>query len=418
MDTSALSTSLGARARSRSITRAGSRAKAANKNVYFTGIVILFTVVFLWTASNFVTQDLLVGGWEKPFLITYLNTSSFALYLLPFSLRWLWRRRQGESEPFRRSGYEPLATDAAQALSDSIPSLRSLDKLSVQDVLLPLTTRQTADLAFIFCFFWFIANWSVNAALDYTTVASTTILSTTSGIFTLAIGRLFRVESLSLAKVIAVVMSFSGVVLVSLSDGADDVGLGENASRPLLGDFLALLSAFFYALYVTLLKVRIRDESRIDMQLFFGFVGLFNVVTLWPIIIILHFTGAERFEFPSGGRMIGGILINMFITLSSDYLYLLAMLKTTPLVVTVGLSLTIPLAVIGDFFLNKPSPLQVLIGAAMVVLSFFIVGITEKDQQEQEKINRAVVGDVLNSEEGPDVPLQEEHEELEDRPTR
>jgi solute carrier family 35 protein F5 len=33
---------------------------------------------------------------------------------------------------------------------------------------------------------------------------------------------------------------------------------------------LALLSAFCYALYVILLKVRIGQEERVNMQLFFG----------------------------------------------------------------------------------------------------------------------------------------------------
>ena len=61
---------------------------------------------------------------------------------------------------------------------------------------------------------------------------------------------------------------------------------------------MALLSALFYALYVTLLKVRIRSESRIDMQLFFGFVGLFNILMTWPIGVILHLTGIETFELP------------------------------------------------------------------------------------------------------------------------
>ena len=40
---------------------------------------------------------------------------------------------------------------------------------------------ETANRAFILCFFWFIANWSVNASLDYTSVASSTILSSMSG---------------------------------------------------------------------------------------------------------------------------------------------------------------------------------------------------------------------------------------------
>jgi len=86
---------------------------------------------------------------------------------------------------------------------------------------------------------------------------------------------------------------------------------GEVYSNPILGDFLALSSAAFYAFYVTLLKVRIRKESRINMQLFFGLVGLFNILFLWPLGLILHYTGAEPFEWPSGGNAIRGILINV-----------------------------------------------------------------------------------------------------------
>jgi solute carrier family 35, member F5 len=47
------------------------------------------------------------------------------------------------------------------------------------------------------------------------------------------------------------------------------------------------------------------------MQLFFGFVGLFNIVVCWPIGVILHFTGVERFELPSAGRVVAGLLVNV-----------------------------------------------------------------------------------------------------------
>jgi hypothetical protein len=82
-------------------------------------------------------------------------------------------------------------------------------------------------------------------------------------------------------------------------------------SNPIVGDALALLSAIFYAFYVTLLKVRIRNESRIDMQLFFGFLGLFNIITCWPIGILLHFIGAEIFEMPRSRSVVAVILINV-----------------------------------------------------------------------------------------------------------
>ena len=52
------------------------------------------------------------------------------------------------------------------------------------------------------------------------------------------------------------------------------------------------------------------------------------------------------------------------------------MLKTTPIVVTIGRSLTIPLAVIGDTVLGKPSSALVLFGAFLVTVAFFMVGLS------------------------------------------
>jgi len=254
-----------------------------------------------------------------------------------------------------------------------------------------LTLEETAKLAATFCIFWFIANWSVNASLNYTSVASATVLSSTSGFFTLIVGRIFRVESLSLAKICAVVASFSGVVLVSVSDyssggrGSEAVPSENNPSLgkfAILGDCFALLSAVFYALYVVLLKVKIKQESRVDMQLFFGFVGAFNVVLLWPIGLLLHATGVEVLEMPPSRSAWAVILVNMLITLSSDYLYVLAMLKTTPLVVTIGLSLTIPLAIVGDFFLKIRTAPQAILGSIFVLGGFIVVGVEDSKAEE------------------------------------
>lgn len=162
----------------------------------------------------------------------------------------------------------------------------------------------------------------------------------------MGIGRLFRVELLTLVKVAAVLTryelsafkqimiyssidphnSFVGVILVSISDTrleSNDSTLLDHSNgrsrRPLLGDSLALLSAVFYALYVILLKVRIRSESRIDMQLFFGFVGSFNVLLCWPIGLILHLTGMEVFELPSTNQAVAAVLINVWTNTVSFY---------------------------------------------------------------------------------------------------
>lgn len=199
--------------------------------------------------------------------------------------------------------------------------------------------------------------------------------------------------------------------------------LTEFAAAHILGDFLALLSALFYALYVILLKVRIKEESRIDMQLFFGFVGLFNILACWPIGIFLHLIGIERLELPYTNKAIVALLINVrvalylydrcltpsqiAITLSSDFIYVLAMLKTTPLVVTIGLSLTIPLAVIGDLILSKPAKAQIVLGAVVVLCSFILVGM---EDARNDKEHDMLSGQPLDSDSTPEgaVRLEEE----------
>jgi solute carrier family 35 protein F5 len=95
----------------------------------------------------------------------------------------------------------------------------------------------------------------------------------------------------------------------------------DDPPNPLLGDFLALLSAAFYAFYLLLLKIKIKTESRIDMQLFFGFVGLFNIIGCWPIGVILHFTGVEKIHLPTGSTLWAGIATSVGILPLSDLFY-------------------------------------------------------------------------------------------------
>lgn len=204
----------------------------------------------------------------------------------------------------------------------------------------------------------------------------------TTGFFTLSLGRVFGVEDVTRAKVLSALASFVGVILVTRSDSAMKTtanATGTNIpTHPILGDALSLLSAAFYSIYVILLKVRIGDESRVDTQLMLGFAGLYNIICLLPAFPVLHYIGWETFEFPPTRTAWVIIVANMLITLSSDYLYVLAMLKTTPLLVTIGLSLTIPFALVGSLVIPSASAESItfltLLGASMVVGSFLVLG--------------------------------------------
>jgi solute carrier family 35 protein F5 len=71
--------------------------------------------------------------------------------------------------------YEPLVNE------DETPH-HTVSPGSTSDALPPLTTRETAQLASVFCFVWFLANWTLSASLGLTSVASATILSSMSGV--------------------------------------------------------------------------------------------------------------------------------------------------------------------------------------------------------------------------------------------
>ena len=74
----------------------------------------------------------------------------------------------------------------------------------------------------------------------------------------------------------------------------------------------------------------------------------------------------------------------MAITVSADYLCIFAMLKTTPLVFSVGVSLTIPFAVVAEFWRKTAIHTAVIAGAIMVIASFVAIGLDNSSKRPDE----------------------------------
>lgn len=278
----------------------------------------------------------------------------------------------------------------------------------------PLTLRETAILASQFTCVWFGANWAINAGLGLTSVASGTTIGSASGFFTLALGAALGVDRFTLPRLGAVCISALGVAAVTFADrdtatstitpsdgfvldglwkrsltSAPSQSVGLMASKPPnapMGDMLALVSAFLYSLYVMLLKTRIGSEDRISMPLMFGIVGAINILCLWPFLPILHYSGIEEFWLPPSPQIWAGVVVNMCITFVSDFIYLLAMLKSSPLITTLGLSLTIPLAVVIDALKGSHTGGTIaVIGSTAVLSSFGFIGWDDHQSFKEEK---------------------------------
>ena len=265
--------------------------------------------------------------------MTYLNTTSFCLFLLVVPLQQLSffggsrtrnrnRKVYTSAEPPNEPGESTSFLEEDNHVSRPVQTpwrrcitwSRSIWTLFDHTDVSPsgsgrLSVRATAGLSLEFCLLWFAANYSVAAGLEYTTVGSSTILTSTSSVWTLVFGVLFRVEAFSLQKLAGVLISLFGVAMISKLDlsGETDNNRGDFPHKSTvelaIGDFLSLASAVLYGTYSVLMKKRIRDESRVNMLLFFAFVGAINTLLLWPGLIILHATGVEVFELPPTSRI-------------------------------------------------------------------------------------------------------------------
>ncbi|XP_032816116.1 solute carrier family 35 member F5-like isoform X2 [Petromyzon marinus] len=355
------------------------------------GIGVLLLVDFIWVASSELTSYIYTE-FNKPFFSTFVKTSLFSLYLLGFVLWPPWRRAcaQGCPAQSREPLYVPVedneeddttgerpsgcAAGPAECAATPVECRTPLLQDSVSAEGSPpcnrkLSVAQVAKLSFSFCFVWFLANFSYQQALAFTHVAIVNIISSTSGLFTLVLAALLPSSSndrFSLSKLLAVLLSIGGVLLVSLSTVAS-----SSAEAVMAGCIWSLLGALLYATYLVLLQRSAGGDRQLDIPMFFGFVGLFNLLCLWPGFPLLHYAGFETFVFPSN-TVWAYILINGLVgTVLSEFLWLWGCFLTTSLMGTLALSLTIPLSIVADIFTQKASfSWLFFLGAMPIFLSF------------------------------------------------
>ncbi|RYP48872.1 hypothetical protein DL769_011149 [Monosporascus sp. CRB-8-3] len=398
--------------------RRGSRAGSGSRRKLGTwglarrtlGIALLLLTVFLWTLSNFLASYIFSDHtYDKPFFVVYVNTSIFAISMIPISVKHIlenggfwnaknlalkaWRGRglhgagrvkTTEDEEDLSVGERLLVDDEGSFEALDVPKPPSADRLDL---------RETARLSLEFCMLWFFANYFASACLEYTSVGSVTILTSTSSVWTLIFCAVMKIERFSIRKLVGVLASLTGIVLISMvdlsgEDNDDDRGNFPHKSQQqiAIGDAMALISAVVYGLYVVVMKQRVGNEDRVNMPLFFGLVGIFNIVLLWPLFFILHWTGIEPFEMPPTGKIWFIIILNSISSFVSDMSWAYAMLLTTPLVVTVGLSLTIPLSLIGEMIqYEQYSSFVYWIGAFIVLLSFIFINHESHEEEDEIK---------------------------------
>ena len=119
-----------------------------------------------------------------------------------------------------------------------------------------------------------------------------------------------------------------------------------------------------------------QNEDNMDPPMFFGFVGLFSTVLLWPLLFILHTAQQEPFQMPTVKQWEFLIVNGVIGTVLSELLWLLGCFYTSSLIATLSIGLTIPLSIIADIvWKQKEYHIIFVIGAIPMFVSFFIIAL-------------------------------------------
>jgi solute carrier family 35, member F5 len=354
---------------------------------YAKGLSFIVAVAIIWSASSVLVQYVYTGGnFHSPFLVTYIGVSLFTLWLLPMPTTTALpiMQRQPEETTTTTTIYHVVSAseqtdidDTAANGNDNDDSQRSVSVSSIR----PWTVDDHKAAARKIAPVWFLANWTYNASLAYTSITSSTVLASTGSIFTFLFALVMQEERFSMFKFVGVLLAVTGSIITALQDGGsdnhgDDDGRQQRrlTGREIWGDALGLMSAVGYGAYaVQTCALCPKDESLYSMKMLLGYIGLYNLVCLLPIVVYICLDDpAQLHWFILASLVVKGLFDNVL----SDYLWLRAVVLTSPTTTTVGVGLTIPFAFLSDMFIeHKKVSREQGFGALCVLAGFVLVNI-------------------------------------------
>ncbi|XP_047308411.1 thiamine-repressible mitochondrial transport protein THI74-like [Impatiens glandulifera] len=382
---------------------------------YKAGLAFILIVIILWVTSSEVTQEIF-KEYEHPFAIAYLGTSLLVLYIpIAFITNGLCKffgfnsNRSSDQEEDDKSNSSSVLDSPVKAIEIMLEPIvskpteypsepESLEEGTVALASEPiggsgliiiektreLTTKEIARLALLLAPLWFTTEYLNNAALARTSVASTTVLTATSALFTLFFSAILKQDTVTLVKAISVFVSMAGVALTTLGKtwSKDKSHLSKfEGKTSVSGDLFALMSAITYALFTVLLKKTTGEKGeKVDMQKLYGYIGFITLFALWWLIWPLSAMGIEvKFKFPHTAKVEGLLFANCFVnSFVCDYFWALGVVWTTPLVAALGVSLTIPLAMVADMVIHGQRYSAVyIVGATLVFMGFVMASFSD-----------------------------------------
>lgn len=365
-------------------------------------LVSLVSFAVQTETAVYIQHDL---DWTKPYCMLYFTHGSWSL-LWPMQLLILRLSKWNQPwDAFWRRHVSIIRSTAQMIEHRTLHVPSHLQKKSP----IPYFIRTTA---FVTCALT-IAGGSWYVAVDLTTASDLTAIYNCSAFFAYAFAVPLLGEKLRLSKVVAVGIAIVGVLVVAYGDqatakhgnksgggsGGPNAPDDSEASNRSLGNLVIGVGSVLYGFYEVLYKkVACPPDgcSPIRGMLFanaFGsMIGLFTLLVLWIPLPILHITGIEQFEFPTGrASWMLAISVLSNATFSGSFLVLISL--TSPVLSSVAALLTIFLVALCDQLLPPPlySPLTLaaVAGGVLIIFAFLLLSWATYKEMDEERRKKA-----------------------------
>lgn len=215
-------------------------------------------------------------------------------------------------------------------------------------------------------------------SLMFTAMGTNTAVSSSSSAFSFVFSMVILGYKFRWLSGLGVSLTTAGVVLTALFRAESPEITSEtdtdNIHETVEGVIMALSAAACFGLFSCLFKKWVVDDKHGGVV--FGSFGVVALLIGTPLIVIAHFSGLQQFVLPdykvwlvvTADAMLCCFVNN--VCLSRAFIYL------TPVIVLVGLSMTIPLSIFVDAVIlsNHSYSTLNIIGITMITVSVLIVG--------------------------------------------
>ena len=140
----------------------------------------------------------------------------------------------------------------------------------------------------MFCILSVVTNYLYIKALKTLDCTVVTALFATNAPFVYLLSWVVLRQQFVGVRIVALILSTTGISLLAYMDTSHSI---------LISVILASASAAGTAVYKVMFKKLMGDVNFLEVSIFFSVTGIMNLLTLWPIVLVLYFTQQETIHW-------------------------------------------------------------------------------------------------------------------------